>query len=470
MILRGVPEAVLVEGALRTPEVERLLRALPLRVVPADAHGLSVGRPCVGLFLTARPPVDDCYAWYVGTSDCPTWMHPAPDGAVLVLSLLGTALAQEQAGAAFRAAGRGEPIPTATTIDAHPILDGISRAACPGESRPTAPFVWEPDSRDVLLHKAFEAIDLCCTPSGAIAAAPPRTHPDEPDYGFFWQRDAAAAAFALLGLVRHGPDDLRDRATVRLQAYVAFVSELGRRGSLSTSRFTLAGEVVGGYGDPQHDGPAATALLLLEVAAAAALPYLQHLHSVDEVGYDLWELVRGRSYHAGRLRQRALGSRSELGPRVHVRDPEPPWFAAISGLDISTIGCELLGARSLSADAGKALGRLEDAFANRWPVNAAWHRTGRLGHGLGRFPEDGNDGLGSTGGNPWPVATLWAAQWHLLRGESELGMGFLDFVLSHGAAGHEQIDGVTGEGRGAAGLAWSAAELITTLLLLPDEL
>jgi hypothetical protein len=132
---------------------------------------------------------------------------------------------------------------------------------------------------------------------------------------------------------------------------------------------------------------------------------------------------------------------------------------------MSSIGCDLLGATEASADAGSTLAQLELAFVDRWPINLAWRAAGRLGHGLGRFPEDCNDGIGSTGGHPWPVTTLWAAQWHLLRGHRDVGMGYLDFVLAHGGAAHEQIDGVTGEGRGAPGLVWSAAELITTLLL-----
>lgn len=339
----------------------------------------------------------------------------------------------------------------------------------PRPARPPPAFSWAPGDRDRLLDGALTALERCCAPSGAIAAAPPARSPAEPDYGFFWQRDGAAAAFALLGLVRRGPPGLRARAERRLAAYVSFVTALGRGGSLSASRHSLAGEPVGGYGDPQHDGPAATALLLLEVAPAAARPYLEHLRACDGVGFDLWELVRGRSSHAAHLRERALGLPHPAGSGRHVDDPEPAWFDAVSGLDVSGVGCRLLGASGPVAG-GATLAALERAFADRWPVNLAWRASGRLGRGLGRFPEDGNDGLGTTGGNPWPVATLWAAQWHLLAGDTDLGQGYLDFVLAHGGARHEQIDGVTGEGRGAAGLAWSAAELAVTLLLLPSAI
>ena len=467
MHLNGVPEAVLVDAGARDAEVDRLLEALPLTVVPAGAHGATLGPASVGVFARDRPPVPGCYAWYVGAGPCPAWMHPAPRGAALVLALLGTALAQERAGAAFRAAGRGEPVPTAVDVDGAGLLAGVSRAVGPVVPGPARSFAWSDGARDRLLEEALTALERCCAPSGAIAAAPPRTSPEDPDYSFFWQRDAAAAAFALLGLVERGPVQLRPRAQARLSAYTDFVERLGRGGHLSASRCTLTGEVVGGYGDPQHDGPAATALVLLRVRPAAAQPYLEHLRRSDGIGYDLWELVHGRSAHAARLRQRALGEQSAWVPGRHVLDADPAWFQAVSGLDTSSIGCEVLGARSVSGAAGPTLARLEQAFADRWPVNVAWRRSGRLGHGMGRFPEDGNDGLGTTGGHPWPVATLWAAQWHLLRGEDELGRGFLDFVLAHGGGRHEQIDGTTGEGRGAPGLAWSAAELVSAVLLLP---
>ncbi len=154
------------------------------------------------------------------------------------------------------------------------------------------------------------------------------------------------------------------------------------------------------------------------------------------------------------------------------------------------------------------VGALEDHFATRWPVNAAWQQAGQVGGGIGRFPEDCNDGIGSTGGNPWPVTTLWAAQYHLRRAQrsaylasgarpglaglarSRAGLtglarsqpgdpagsahqiaralGYLSFVIAHtdAAAISEQIDGTTGRSRGARPLAWAHAELVTTLLAL----
>jgi GH15 family glucan-1,4-alpha-glucosidase len=128
---------------------------------------------------------------------------------------------------------------------------------------------------------------------------------------------------------------------------------------------------------------------------------------------------------------------------------------------------------------------LERVSGDRWPVNIAWQRDGDAGMGMARFPEDANDGIGVSGGNPWTFATLWAAQYYLRtierlqhvgskeatgEGRAELlerADGYLRFVLSHIPASSltEQIDGQTGEPRGARQLAWAHASAIQTLLL-----
>lgn len=121
---------------------------------------------------------------------------------------------------------------------------------------------------------------------------------------------------------------------------------------------------------------------------------------------------------------------------TRMRELSPAWFGLRSPLDAAVAGSALLGYRP-------DLDRLDDP----WLVD---------------------DGLGSTGGGAWPVTTLWLAQWHRLRGDHERGSAHLRWVLSHveAASMTEQVDVATGEPRGARGLAWSQAELLTALLLL----
>ena len=539
--LLGAPRAVLLdEGAMGAEssvvgsQVRRLLAALGLDVVVLVAHDVSLSGPTVGIFASDHPSREDCYAWYVGSGPAPQWMRPTAGGgprtSAEILSLLGTGLAQERAGAAFRAAGAGLPRPSQVHYDAT-VLEGITRAVAgqvtsPPDAR-SASGLPTTRTREVLLRKAFAALDRCCADNGAIAAAPRNERAGAPDYWFFWQRDAAHVAFALKALARRGPDeDVRERSRARLAGYVEFVAALGpvlarEPGGLSSSRCTMAGARVRGYGDPQHDGPAATVLAVLsavedpQAALAVARPFLDHLLTVgaDDPGFDLWELTVGSTLHATNLRRRAMRRaagvaaaagdeaadsyraaserlaeevdlyRDPAGGLRHARGPQPPWFGATTQLDMSIVGSALLGYDATDdvlpvddPDLAVTMRRLEEGFAVRWPVNAGWPAGG-----VGRFPEDCNDGLGSTGGNPWPVTTLWAAQYHLRRGqraaapgdhdrEVATALGHLAFVLAHVDATSisEQIDGSDGSPRGAGPLAWAHAELVLTIAALDD--
>lgn len=504
--LAGAPQVVVADADALGHEAWKLLAGLGLDVLTDVPHELTLAVPSVGLFVRARPVIEGCFAWYVGKGHPPTWMHPTEGldarTSARILALLGTGFAQERAGAAFRAAGTGLAIPPTTPYNAAAILPGITAAVAPAVA--SAPNTCEVGDVDELLRQSFAAIDRCCAPNGAIAAAPVRA--GGPDYWFFWQRDAAHVAYALHLLSVHGPADLRQAAGHRAASWVRFVSKLGPHlaalDHVGSSRCSMSGDPIGGYGDPQHDGPAATALVLLSVVAdpaaalVAARPYLEHLLRDHAAGYDLWELVRGRSFHAENLRGRVLrkaadaadligdpdaarlrsaGERDRLvdfrqdGSLRHMLHAEPPWFDLLSGTDVSAVGSVLLACETLEGAATSDLAAVVEELVR--------HSARRGSGGIMRFPEDTNDGLGSTGGRPWPVATLWIAQWYLRRSRDPLspvssqdrraGLGHLNAVLaSDTAALGEQLEWGSAEARGARPLAWSHAELIVTLLLL----
>jgi len=499
---QGQPIAVLIDEAAigNNDRVRVLLNALGLQIIIVDAHPATLAAPAVGIFGSDIPPVSGCHAWYVGPGPAPRWMHwTLGRGAattIHILRMLGTALAQEQAAVAFRAAGAGRLLPARTTLDPG-VLRGVDRAVSPMNLKSTAHSAAALDP-EPLLRKAFAAIEACCAHNGAIAAAPPAGS-GEPDYWFFWQRDGAAAALALHALSIAGPLDLRARAAALCRAYVAFVGRIEHGDALVAGRLTMDGIPVGGYGDPQHDGPAATVLAVLTLdptALEVARPFLEHLLLPGKrTGFDLWELTKGRSFHAANLRRRALRLAVQVATNVddalaercrvtderpafvdptggwrHILDPDPEWFRTTTRLDVSVLGSALLAFDHENEINHPRLAqtaqRLETHYAAKWPVNIAWRRAANAGAGIGRFPEDANDGFGSTGGNPWPIATLWMAQYHFHRGNRELAEGYLAFVVTHVDADaiSEQIDAVTGAPRGARGLAWAHAELVITLL------
>ena len=503
-------------------------------------HALAVLSRC-------HPLPDDLRGWYVGPGTaapplCPSRFHGA-DGTNMVLGLFGTAIVQERAGAAFRAAGRREKIPDEYPFDTGTIAAGITEAVAPiGRSR-TSRIGTSCEYQvaelhtdwDQLARRAYPVIESACADSGAIAGAAPPADTDSPDYWFFWQRDAAQTAIGMTNLLSITKDTMIAASiNYKLARYVGFlesISNCGRRHPdvLGIGRFTVAGEPIEGYGNPQHDSPAHSVLALTSIlterqvtrAFRIAKPFLDFLvdSGVGGLTFDLWELSIGRIFNAGNLMRKALTKGVYLAQKcsdtiseerytlaknmlegqleefynehvVETKSSLIPWNDAISNLDIAVIGSVLMAYDVTDSFINvddhrlmRTLELLEKEFEKRWPVNASWKAQGRAGMGMGRFPEDMNDGIRSSGGNPWVVTTLWASQYYfrLIERERFLNVsavessraslwfqkanGYLEFVLAHVAAGSlsEQIDGVTGKERGAIGLAWAQAELIKTL-------
>jgi glucoamylase len=578
MVLDGVPRTLFLdEEALGDPGADAIspvvakLAALDIDVVLLSGtrsatdrltgvRGLRVGadppdeaaRPAIGVFGGRRDPIPDCYGWYVGPGQPPEWMRRTEGRGVAttdaVLALYGTGLMQERAGAAFRASGHGQRIPDRHPYPRNAILDGISTAVAPtallaADARGPLPGEQRGQlerSPDELVAEAYAAVAASCSAGGAIAAAPPPKGPDEPNYQFFWPRDGGQVALAMAAVAQESADDeLGAAAREHLARYTSVVADLPRRPSVGTahlavSRFTLQGEPILEYGSPQLDGPAQTALAVLNGSAdtdhalTVAAPYLDLLASPAAFGltFDLWEFSVGQAFHALNLARRALHAGANRaraagipaadryadaeqmiekrlgdfyderrGYLVAALDCAMPWMETISKLDAAVVG-SVLAAFDVTDDAfnvddpriAATMRALEDHYAQRWPVNHAWRSAGHDGFGLGRFPEDTNDGLGSTGGNPWTFVTLWAAQFHLRSIQRQLYLdaddpaaaardrhlaaarGYVRFVLAHLPvdALPEQIDRVSGAPRGARPLAWAHAELITTLLLLDE--
>ncbi len=408
--------------------------------------------------------------------------------------------------------------------------------------------------------------------------------PGQPNYWFYWQRDGAVTMGhliawqqqPLLGLPTSGLDAIIAR-------YPAFVARTQRQGDLGTSRYTTDGDPITGFGNPQLDGPPLSAMTLARMAPRADVwgllrAYLDFLLTPEGCGpgMDAWEFIYGQHFNAAFLKRRALlvgaSVASQLGHADDARrytaearhlenilsgfiDPQlgrlraftatyDPWFTQMSGLDAAVLCAVLSGrdlyARGTSERRGQpntaGLGRdldavtspvvlatmsaLEEAFASRYAVNRDWTAAGNSGFGLGRFPEDANDGVGTSGGNPWPLATLWGAQFYysvvqeiaqvlqvaedhslalddarqatfLQRATGQdiplarpiaaahwrtailprvlaCGDGYLNFVVHHlpeDGGVTEQIDGETGAPRGARDLSWALSELIATLAL-----
>jgi hypothetical protein len=569
--LWGAPRTLIVgEWALHSPEgdvsagvlgkIQVLARDEGMRVVVLSAHadaldadlsgiphleivpspeGLEIEGPAMGIVEKPYSLPPNVCAWYVGSGAPPPAFHASRRlsgaGANEILSLYGTALVQERAGIAFRAAGAGRRIPSEADFDPA-ILDGIARAVALPAHRVAhgrdAPIDLERET-DRIITAALPAILASQDPGGAVAAAPPPKGPNDPNYWFFWQRDAGQVVIALSHLGRRSTEPATRRAAQDFVArYLDFVERLPHGAGiadLGVSRFEMDGRPIQSYGNPQKDGPAQTVLAVTAAlgdgkrAHRITAPYLDYLDRfISGPSFDPWEFAVGTIFYDDNLARRALQAGARLaqgqGDRTaseryagaverldqslstvagagYTRaghDYLQPFLNTISNLDIAVPGSVLTAYDvkdpTLNVEHPLIAGTmhaLERVYADRWPVNAAWQAAGNAGMGMGRFPEDANDGMGSTGGNPWTFATLWAAQYYLRlierhrflqspdpKGDREWELleradGYLQFVLAHlsPASLTEQIDGETGKPRGAPKLAWAQASLIDTLLL-----
>ncbi len=526
------------------------------------------------LFLTEAGDMslEECHVFYVGGGTSPAGAVASrvqgPAGTDALLALYGTALVQEKAGQAFRAVSQGQAIPAAVPFDGR-LFEGLVKSYGQEAVRQVSPELTRPAPEldgqmlRALARACFARVLRNVQPNGAIVASPARgEQPGQPNYRFVWQRDAGHALLGLIDWSRRSPFGL-DTGPMQeaINSYLGFLMRCQQHDHLGVSRYTVDEQPVVGYGNPQLDGPAISALALMHLMDPRPVyrqirAYLEYLLSAEGQGpcYDPWEFVYGRilnvllikrkAFRAGarlasflteeddsrRYREETARLEAEIqrfidpkrGYLLSNQEPANPWFTAISGLDVATLGA-ILSAwdpndNFFNLTAPEVVGTvmaLDAVFAPLYAVNRAWIAAGNAGLGWGRFPEDANDGLNSTGGNPWPLATLWAARYcyqlaerlatagpfvvtdqrqadyfnqivgqeiagvgkqlvkeHVLlvllpalRGR---GDGYLRFVLAHqplDGSLTEQINRDTGQPQGARDLTWAMVELLNTLMV-----
>jgi hypothetical protein len=519
----------------------------------------------------AAPPPGS-HAFYVGrgvpASGAIATRLSGPAGTDALLALYGTALIQEKSGLEFRATSQGGSPPTSAPFDSG-MFQGLvkslervpEREAMPGLARP-AP---ELDGQMIrmLASTCFARVLRNVQPNGAIVASPAKgEQPGQPNYWFVWQRDAGHTLLNLIDWSRRAPFGLNTaQMKEAINSYIGFLTRCQAHGNLGTSRYTVDEQPVQGYGNPQLDGPALSALAMTKLLDPRPVypqirAFLNYLLTPEGQGpcYDAWEFVYGRICNALLLKRKAFRAGARLanvlteeedarryreetgrleaelvqyidqarGYLISSREPANPWFEQMSGLDVATLGAILTAWDSnddfLNLTHPAVLGTvmaLDAAFAPCYAINRAWLADGHEGLGWGRFPEDANDGVGSTGGNPWPLVTLWGAQFCYLLAEKlatagpflvtderqahylnqvvgdevarvgnqllserillevlpalrKRGDGYLRFVLAHQPADgtlSEQINRDTGQPQGARDLTWAMGELLSTLAL-----
>lgn len=370
--------------------------------------------------------------------------------------------------------------------------------------------------------------------NGAVVASPSRS---DPDYFYHWARDAALTMKAIADLAYDAatPASLRSELLKRLDRWLVWESNLQLQQKLTglgEPRFNLDGTTnVAPWGRPQNDGPALRAVTAIKVAQewiregriaevrqrlyAPVLPantlikrdleYVAH-HWRDQ-SIDLWEEERGLHYYTLVAQKSALKKGAALA-RV-LDDPAAgdfyelqsqqiesflrQFYDPVSGilryaieksgslphkrspLDVSVILAAIQTYDGgFEMDPGPVVATLRALIAEflvRYPVNQ--NPVPALGPALGRYPEDIYDGAGFSGGNPWFLSTLAAAELYcdLARSgrytrkvASDFALPQFQRVLRHlNEAGDmsEQFSRTTGFETGARHLTWSYVAYIT---------
>ncbi|HEY7356124.1 MAG TPA: glycoside hydrolase family 15 protein, partial [Ktedonobacterales bacterium] len=281
-------------------------------------------------FLAAPTPApSDSHAFYMGTGTAPAGAMvsrlPGPRGTDALLALYGTALIQEKAGLAFRAASEGEAGASAATFDAglfHGLVKSYGRAA--GAARvapaPAAPDLDGPALR-ALAEQCFYRVLRNVQPNGAIVASPAKgEQPGQPNYWFVWQRDAGHTLRSLIGWARTAPFGLpTSQMQQAINSYLGFLARCQASGNLGVSRYTVDGQPITGYGSPQLDGPPISVLAMASLLdprpvygqMRAALEYLLTPEGQGPC-FDPWEFVYGRILNVLLLKRKAFRAGARL--------------------------------------------------------------------------------------------------------------------------------------------------------------
>ncbi len=370
--------------------------------------------------------------------------------------------------------------------------------------------------------------------NGAITASPSRS---EPNYSFNWVRDTALTmkTVAELAYDPSTPKELKSTLLKKLDRWVEWELRLQIQSTLTglgEPRFHLDGTPNHDpWGRPQNDGPALRAITAIRIANewlregrfqdvqkrlyAPVLPAvtlvkrdLEYVaHHWREQSFDPWEEERALHFYTLTVQKTALTRGAQLASRLN-----DPWAASFyrsqaaqieqtlarfydpvtqelayavdhssrlphktSTRDIAVILAALHtfdGTMNVPViPALRTLRGLIRDFSTLYEINRS--DTGAQGVALGRYPEDRYDGNGFTGGNPWFLSTLAAAEFYCDLGRAgayskeialRLALPQFDRVLFHlndQGDMSEQFQRVSGFQQGAVHLTWSYASFIT---------
>lgn len=313
---------------------------------------------------------------------------------------------------------------------------------------------WMKRQNNYALKRVQDNISRDDTRIGFVVAA---TSKSDPNYYFHWVRDAALVMKSLDGYL---PWAKKSQLFKNYTEIVLHHQSVNKLTGLGEPKFNPDGtSFKGHWGRPQNDGPALRALTLIDFASelldhgnstyvndklyrpelpakTAIKRDLEYVaHHWTNLGFDLWEEVKGHHFYTRLVQRSALKKGARLAGKL--KDPDAAAFYESKAAEISrslegywddsksyivtTLGgdpSEGLDYKISNLDASVILGaihvddadasfsvvdsriqstffKLVDEFSKLYPVNQKFS-----GVGIGRYPEDTY-----YGGNPWFLIT-----------------------------------------------------------------
>jgi glucoamylase len=385
-------------------------------------------------------------------------------------------------------------------------------------------------------QRAIEGLLANLEPNGAVLASPSQSEPNY-YYHWSRDAALTMKVVSDLAFDSKTHPSIRALLSQKLDAWIRWESGLQQQNKLTglgEPRYNLNGTTnLDPWGRPQNDGPALRAITAIGIAEewmkegrikevesrlyTAVLPAntlikrdLEYVaHHWREPSFDLWEEELAFHFYTLVAQKTALKKGAILARKM--KDPGAANFYEFQSQEIehflaqfhdSRTGTFLYAIQKVSGlphktqslDIAVILAAIEtfdgqfqmpptpvvatlrgliQEFQARYPINQESKSNPALGHALGRYPEDLYDGAGFSGGNPWFLSTLAAAELYCDLAKVgaysrslalSLALPQFNRVLRHlNKSGdmNEQFNRASGYEQGARHLTWSYAAYIT---------
>lgn len=353
--------------------------------------------------------------------------------------------------------GKNYVVSTTTTS---PSKTTTSATGSPTATPPSGLSSWITSENAISNNIMYANIDTPGAAAGFIVASPSTSNPD---YYYSWVRDSALTMHVVVDQFNTTSAKNSTVANI-IKDYVTFQAHTQTESTpcncLGEPKFNPDGSAyTGPWGRPQNDGPAERAITLMQFADSwigqgndpsyvtntlnpVIFKDLNYITTVwSNTCFDLWEEVNALHFFTLMVQRRALLAGANYAARNGQSNNYNSVASSISskidtfysstngyinysqnynsginykssGLDVAVLLGAIHGGMGdgfYTSSSDKILAtsvHIKSAFASVFPINSGT----TLGVAIGRYPEDQYNGVGTSQGNPWFLATTLYAE------------------------------------------------------------